>query len=171
MSMNQDAENFESLRRLLALKRHEQPPPGYFGNFSSQVITRIKHGDSGERVSVLEQLLWESSWLQRLWASFEAKPVLAGVFGLAVCGLLITAVIGSEPPDIPSLGLIPPAEDGSRPVEIAATVSAADHPLLVKPAALELSSTNPVGVASGPFFGDFGRLRAEPAAFSIPGRN
>jgi len=169
MSMSQSPENFDSLRRLLALKRHEQPPPGYFNHFSSQVIARIKLGESGERESVLEQLLWEAPWLQRLWAAFEAKPILAGVFGVAVCGLLITGVVCSDRTDVPPVALIPVGQAGSGSMEVA-TVSAADHPLL-KPAALETSSMNPVGIADGPFFGDFGKLRAQPVSFSLPGRN
>jgi len=169
MSMSQNPENFDSLRLLLALKRHEQPPPGYFSDFSSQVITRIKLGDSGERGSVLEQVLWEAPWLQRLLSVFEAKPILAGVFGVAVCALVISGVVYSDRTDVPPIALIPVAEGASGPVEVA-KVSAADHPLL-KRAALETSSTNPVGVAAGPLFGELGKLRAQPASFSFPGRN
>jgi hypothetical protein len=87
--MNPENENFEELRRLLALKRHEQPPPGYFHNFSGQVIARIKAGERGDRVL-------DHSWLQRFWSVLEAKPVFAGAFGAAICAVLISGIFNSE---------------------------------------------------------------------------
>ena len=170
MSMSQDTENFGSLGRLLALKRHEQPPPGYFHRFSSQVITRIESGESGEKVSVLERLLWEAPWLERLWASLEAKPVLAGAFGVAVCGLLITGVMSSDTTDATPVALIPATAPVPGRVEFA-TVSAADHPLLAKPAMFEASSTDPVGMAEDPFLSALGKLQPRRAALILPGRN
>jgi hypothetical protein len=94
MSMTPDHEDFEQLRRLLALKRHEQPPPGYFNSFSQQVLARIRAGELGADTAPWER--WLTSPLQRLWLTFETKPVLAGVFGAAVCALLISGVVYSE---------------------------------------------------------------------------
>jgi len=79
-------DDFEQLRRLLALKRHETPPPGYFHGFSRQVIVRIQAGELGEPE---EASIWSfsgGSFLQRIWATLDARPVLAGAFGVAVCG-------------------------------------------------------------------------------------
>ncbi|PYJ05511.1 MAG: hypothetical protein DME25_08320, partial [Verrucomicrobia bacterium] len=84
--MNPESQDFTQLRRLLALKRHEQPPPGYFHDFSRQVVVRIRAGATGDPESAM---VWEVPWLRRLWAAFETKPILAGAFGVLVCGLLL----------------------------------------------------------------------------------
>jgi hypothetical protein len=90
--MNPDEHNFEMLSRLLALKRHEQPPPGYFHSFSRQVIARIRAGERADTPVGFAP----TAWLQRIWAVFEQKPVLAGSFGVAVCGFLVWAVAFSD---------------------------------------------------------------------------
>jgi hypothetical protein len=170
--MNQDTENFEQLRRLLALKRHEQPPPGYFNGFSQQVIARIKLGEEGERSDLFGRLLAEAPWLGRVWGAFEAKPILSGAFCAAVCGLLITGVLYADRTDISSVALLPATETESAPMALA-NVSAADHPLLAKPVLLESSSTSPIATAQtdDSLLGDIGKLRVQPASFSFPGGN
>jgi hypothetical protein len=94
--MNPDTQDFHDLRRLLALKRHEQPPPGYFHYFSRQIIVRIKAGDRGQQATWIETLFAETAWLQRVWAAFETRPALVGAFGALVCGFLISGVIYSQ---------------------------------------------------------------------------
>ncbi len=44
--METSPEDFESLQKLLKLKRYEHPHPRYFNDFSSQVIARIKAGEA-----------------------------------------------------------------------------------------------------------------------------
>lgn len=74
--MSENENNFESLRRLLALKNYEIPPPGYFDNFSREVTARIRAEDGSRTANVSSQL----SWLSRLLSAFEAKPAFAGGF-------------------------------------------------------------------------------------------
>jgi hypothetical protein len=95
--MNPEQENIQALRRLLALKRHEQPPPGYFDRFSGQVIARIQTGERAPD-SFWERFAFEGTWLQQIWAAFETKPLLAGAFGAAVCALITTGFVFSDRP-------------------------------------------------------------------------
>jgi hypothetical protein len=171
--MNQDNENFEPLCRLLAIKRHEIPPPGYFNDFSRQVIARIKAGERGDELGIVERFLWEAPWLQRVWAALEAKPILAGACSVAVCGLLIAGVIYSDKADVPPVGLVPVADAAPAPVA-PTTLAAVEHPLFVQPVNLsETSSTSPIPLApaGGPLLGGIGQLRAQPASFTFPGGN
>ena len=172
--MRQDTENFEQLQRLLKIKRYEQPPPRYFNDFSSQVIARIERGERGDGHASVGRMLWEAPWLQQIWAAFEAKPLLAGAFGLAVCATLITGVIYSERTD-----LQPSATEASftSPVELA-NVLAENHPVLGNPAAAgEASSINPNAAlqTGGPLFENIlaqpQDLHAEPASLTLPARN
>jgi hypothetical protein len=158
MSMSQDNQDFGSLCRLLALKRHEQPPPGYFNDFSSQVIARIRSGE-GANEHPLERLFWEAPWLQRLWAALESKPVLAGAFGVAVCALLVGGVLYSEKTDVQPIGSGPVATTAS-PVQIA-NVSALDQTVFVQPGSSAFSdatATPDSGAAASAAAGIFGLL-------------
>ena len=84
--MTPESENFEQLKKLLALKRHEVPPPGYFNNFSRDVISRIRAGDTAPTVVSV-------SWFQRLQQILSPRPAFAGAFGLAVCALLVGGIL------------------------------------------------------------------------------
>jgi hypothetical protein len=115
--MSAESENFREVRRLLALKRYEQPPPGYFNRFSQQVIARIQAGERGSDHSVWELLFGQighGSWLLRLWSSFGTKPILAGAFGITVCSVLIAGVAYSDRDPVNSQALaVPTHEQGS----------------------------------------------------------
>jgi hypothetical protein len=135
--MSPEQDNFEQLRRLLALKRHEQPHPRYFNDFSQQVIARIKSRDAAERESLLEQSFAHAPWLQRVWRMLEAKPILAGAFAVLVCSLVIFGVSYSDQVKPTPLVLIPMPETGSAHGQMAN--SGAFGPLAVP--ASEVSST------------------------------
>ena len=76
--MDSPSDNSDLLTRLLRLKRHEQPHPRYFNDFSSQVISRIERGEA--RVS----------WWERF--GFDLRPALAATAGALACGLIIYGV-------------------------------------------------------------------------------
>ncbi len=97
--MNENQPNFESLRRLLALKRHEMPPPRYFDSFSSQVIARIRAGEAKTPASLLEHLSGQIPWLLKLPQAFETKPAFAGAYAFALCLLLVAGAIFAERPE------------------------------------------------------------------------
>lgn len=156
--MNPDSEKFDSLRRLLALKRHEQPPPGYFNRFSREVISRIKAGETGGEISM------ETSWIQRLLGMFEVKPVFAGAFGMAVCALLISGVISSEH----TVATSPSFADDNRLVADTATAPIAGAMAVENP--YSSATTNPVASLFEQFKP---QIQAEPASerYWIPNGN
>ena len=93
--MKSDPENFDALLQLLALKRHEQPPPGYFENFSRGVIVRLRSGEARKR-GWWNDIVDEAPWLRPVLAAFEAQPMLAGAFGVVVCALVLSGIIYSQ---------------------------------------------------------------------------
>jgi len=167
--MNPDSDNFDPLRRLLTLKRHEAPPPRYFNDFSSQVINRIKAGERGESIGVAG-LFGLSAWLQRIWAAFESRPVVTGIFGAAVCGLLVSGIISEEssttvPVSIGPVGSV--ASEATSPQVGQSATLAVSQPL--EPTGIQpqmVSSTNPIAPSLNNLFDQF-QPRAFPASLSV----
>jgi len=164
--MNENENNFESLRRLLALKRHETPPPGYFENFSREVTARIRAGDAGQTESASGQL----PWLFRLLTAFEAKPAFTGAFASALCLLLVFGIVYAERPDVALQPLLTAQVDS--PVNVPPSpMSLALNTLPVEqPALVPISSTNPV-FSSQPAGSWFASQEAtvQPVNFILPG--
>jgi hypothetical protein len=94
--MNENENNFESLRRLLAQKRHETPPPGYFNSFSGQIIARIRAGEGKAPQTASSS---DASWFVKFLQAFELKPAFAGAFASALSLLLVFGIIYAERPD------------------------------------------------------------------------
>jgi len=142
-------ENFDQLRKLLALKRYEQAPPGYFNNFSSKVVARLT---AAEAVSSL-------SWWQKLGFQFDVKPALMCGLGVVVCGLLSAGVVTSafQSADQPPVGLVMGPAINSPAAVPPFNAMAADEPG---------ESTQPVFSASR--FDQFG-LRATLTTFPARG--
>lgn len=114
--MDIQPENFENLRRLLALKRHEQPPPGYFDELRAGILDRLQAGDV-RRETTAERLRWEVPWLHRFLEALSAKPALTGVFGAAACAVVLSGVLYAERLNMPALA----QDDAASPVMLSST--------------------------------------------------
>jgi hypothetical protein len=97
--MNENENNFEPLRRLLAFKNRETPPPGYFNDFSAQVVNGIRAGEAHGPANAMEQLFAEAPWLLKFLQIFEAKPAFASAFAGALCLVLVFGIVFAERPD------------------------------------------------------------------------
>lgn len=141
--MHPEQENIPPLRRLLALKRHEQPPPGYFNRFSGEVIARIRAGERAAD-SLWERLSLDGSWVQRLWTALETKPLLASAFGVTVCGLITTGFLFSDrSSNLRSAPLTVFSATDNQPTGLQLAVPATS-PLFGQVPGLETSSTGSV---------------------------
>ncbi len=170
MSMNAEPENFDRLRRLLKLKRHEAPPPRYFNDFSGQVISHIRAGTPGGRFGSFEDVISQSPWAQRLWRMIEQRPAVSGLLTAAVCGLMVVGVFASDNTR-PTLNITPdgmarlesPETAQSEPINFAA-VSPAPTGLLFA------NSTNPTAQLSAgrSLFDEFPNLGAPQRVNGMP---
>jgi hypothetical protein len=164
MTMNENENNFESLRQLLARKRREIPPPGYFDKFSGQVIARIR---SAGHDPASKQSLNEAPWLLKLLRMFEAKPAFAVAFASALCLLLFFGTIFAEQPESAPQPLLQASAQTAVP--FVASLSPADMTPPANQTGI-IASTNPVfdlqPVAS--LFGDQNPL-AQQVSFTVPG--
>lgn len=159
--MNEN-DNFESLRQLLALKRHEVPPPGYFDRFSGQVISRIRAGERETETG--------TPWYLRLMQMFEAKPAFASSFASALCLLLLFGIVYAEQSDqTPQPSLLQASE--LSPQLFAANANTVSMP---QPSAAQnifaegVSNSSPSSLQ--PMFGNGGNVFAQPASFSFSGQ-
>jgi hypothetical protein len=85
MTMAERPQDFERIQKLLALKRHEQPPSIYFYDFSDRVVAQLHTLDSAPPLS----------WWQRLGLDFDPKLALVCALGVAISGLLLAGMLTS----------------------------------------------------------------------------
>ncbi len=77
--MGSPPEEFAELRRLLALKRAERPPPGYYNTFAGKVIARIE----------AEGLAAPKPWWVRWFSPAAWSPGLTGANTAIVAGVAL----------------------------------------------------------------------------------
>jgi len=164
--MNQSENNFDSLRRLLALKRHEIPPPGYFNDFPGEVLSRIRAGEADAPREMADRLFTEAPWLLRFLQVFEAKPAFVGAFACALCLLLLFGIVyAGRPETTPKETLLAAVTQSGVPlVDVTAPViapSTEQTGLII--------STNPV-FSLQPVASPFGQQNplAQPVNLSLP---
>lgn len=165
--MTPEQDEFAALRRLLKLKRYEQPPPGYFNDFSRQVLARVRVDKREGSEQLLDRVTWEAPWLQRLLEAFQLKPVMAVAFGAVICALLVGGVLLSETAEYTHVPPLPIMADQA----VVQTASPGDNPLGLgapPPGMLSLAGTNRemnlFPPAGGSLFDQF-RLNAQPVSF------
>jgi hypothetical protein len=83
--MKPEPENDTEVQRMLALKRHEQPPVGFFHGFSDKVIDRIQTAGPAPKLT----------WRERLSAEFYGVPVYVCLVGVVVFALLVAGLLAS----------------------------------------------------------------------------
>jgi hypothetical protein len=161
--MSAESENFEALRKLLAVKRHEIPPPGYFEQFAGEVRARLRSGEHHQE-DLWRELGDEASWLQRLWNTLANRPALAGACGMLLCGAVLIAGIYYSQVSESEMKSQPLAQGLNLPAPSTVAESLA---LGQTPPAAVASSTNPVMSATAPA-GLFEQIpgQARPVDFS-----
>jgi len=141
--MNEQYQNFETLKQLLKLKQHEVPPPGYFNNFSDQVISRLRAGEAGGTATFMDRLEMDAPWVVSFLRIFETRPGVIGAFATSVCLLLVLVVVFSEQSDKTSKTILTLSDPTVQSAGSVASVTAL--PLMAADASSGIViSTNPI---------------------------
>lgn len=128
MKLNQD--EFSQLKQLLAWKQGEQPPPGYFDDFSTRVIRQIHASQA---------MAAKSTWWRRLLDPFDPQPVLASAYALLIGALLLFGLSYSQMQE----DAIAPTMQMSIHDSLAASLEAGVNDILGD--SLNLAEFNPTG--------------------------
>ncbi len=83
----QNPDEFESLKKLLALKRHEEPPPGYFDRLPGEVRARIAHAQASPE-----------PWWRRWLATWDLSPALATSYAVVAVTLVVGGIWMTKQP-------------------------------------------------------------------------
>jgi hypothetical protein len=140
MIMEPASQDFSKLQRLLALKRHEQPPPGHLDSLAANVRANIR----AQRDEAPEP------WWRALLPNFQTRPAYSFAFsGLAVGAVGVAILLTQNNPAGNSI-----ASDKTPASNAAAIVDAATNfpsvPVLQTPVdtASFSNSTAPPGLFS-----------------------
>lgn len=162
--MNENEHQFDALQRLLTLKRHEVPPPGYFNSFSGRVIAQIKAGKTSDKHSATADT---TTWFSKFLQLFEFKPAFAGAFASALCLLLFFGIFYADQPEA---GLQPFLQNSEQSMASFAAATPGVLPAANGIAGI-ISSNSPAGSLQpmASFFGSENSL-VQPASFSPSGQ-
>jgi hypothetical protein len=164
--MNENENNFESLRRLLAFKNRETPPSGYFNNFSAQVVARIRAEKASVMRTAEQEYFSAAPWLLKFLQAFELKPAFAGAFASALLLMLVFGIAFAERPDSSPQPLLPSSEQTSG--SFAAVTPAA----LPQPTdSIGMIASNNAASSLQPVASLFGQQNpfAQQVSFTVPG--
>ncbi len=173
----------QRLLQLLALKRHEVPPPGFFDRMPSRIIVSIRAG-----TEVSDRTTW-----QALLSMIRGEPMIAGSYAALGIGALLFGVsvfqmaVDSDVPALAGPSLAPTAANANSGLFMATSEwepgpsSLAPSPNLpgglifkVTPAAHQRATalggtTAGLGAPSGSYFlGDPADFRMDPPARVVP---
>ena len=123
--MKESGQNFDELKKLLKLKRHELPPPGFFSHFSDEIVSRIRAGEARGGGAMVDRLNDSAPWLVNFLRFFEAKPGVVGAFATSLCLLLVFGVVLAERSESGPQNLLTTAAGDQTSTTVAAATPAA----------------------------------------------
>lgn len=103
---------FRLLKKLLNLKRHENPPPGYFENFSGKVVARIRAAEESRQP--------DASYWRWLLRGLEWRNALVGLYACSFIGLVAGGIYFGSKAGRENVAVQPPPAN-SAPVLVTTT--------------------------------------------------